>query len=135
MAAPARVEATAETIGWIERLKLKHGPLALYQRHGCCEGGAAPVCMPAVEYRPSPGDRRLDDIAGCPFLISSAQFEQWRRFQAIVDVAPGLGAGFSLEAPEGVGFFIRLRLFSDAELQDLAAAEEPAAVAPLPVAI
>ena len=127
--APARVEATAETLAWIERLKATHGPLALYQHHGCCEGGAAPVCLREREYRAAAGDRLLGEIDGCPFYISGYQYEQWRHVQAIVDTSPGLGAGFSLEAPEGVGFFIRLRLFSAAEMDALAAAGEPPRVA------
>jgi hypothetical protein len=32
-----------------------------------------------------------------------------------VDVVPGRGSGFSLEAPEGVRFLIRSRLLTDAE--------------------
>jgi uncharacterized protein (DUF779 family) len=125
MTAPARVEATREAVVWIGVLKGKHGPLAFYQGHGCNEGGAAPVCLPEGEYRSAPDDRLLGEIGGCPFYASGHQFEQWRRVQAIVDVAPGLGAGFSLEAPEGVGFFTRLRLLSDEEIEQLAAKGEP----------
>lgn len=125
MSAPARIVATEETLRWIERLRALHGPIVFYQHHGCCEGGAAPVCLPENEYRSSQNDRRLGEIGGCPFYISDHQFEQWRSVQGIIDVAPGLGAGFSLEAPEGVGFFTRLRLFSDAEIERLAVAGEP----------
>jgi hypothetical protein len=32
-----------------------------------------------------------------------------------VDVVPGRGSGFSLEAPEGVRFMIRSRLLTDLE--------------------
>jgi uncharacterized protein (DUF779 family) len=38
-----------------------------------------------------------------------------------VDVVPGRGGGFSLEAPEGVRFIIRSRLFTDAEAEAMAA--------------
>jgi uncharacterized protein (DUF779 family) len=123
--APKRVEAAAQTLEWIDRLKGKHGPLVFYQHHGCCEGGAAPVCLIEGDYRPSPDDRLLGEIGGCPFFISGRQYDQWRDMQAIIDVAPGLGAGFSLEATEGVGFFTRLRFFSGAEIEQLAVAAEP----------
>ena len=122
---PRRVEATAETLLWIERLTAKHGPLVFYQHHGCCEGGPAPVCLSQGDYRSSQDDRLLGEIGGCPLYISGRQFEQWRHFQAIIDVAPGFGLGFSLEAPEGVGFFTRLRAFSVAEVERLAVAGEP----------
>jgi uncharacterized protein (DUF779 family) len=34
----------------------------------------------------------------------------WRHTRLTVDVVPGRGSGFSLEAPEGVRFLIRSRL-------------------------
>ncbi|MCI4677577.1 DUF779 domain-containing protein [Rhodoblastus acidophilus] len=129
MPAPARVDVTADALLWIDRLKTKHGPLLFYQPHGCCEGGPAPVCLPEGEYRSARNDRLLGEIGGCRFFMSGYQFEQWRHIQAIVDVAPGPGVGFSLESPEGVGFFTRLRFFSDAEIELLAVAGEPACAA------
>ena len=36
-----------------------------------------------------------------------------------IDVVPGRGSGFSLEAPEGVRFLIRSRLLTDEELEFL----------------
>jgi uncharacterized protein len=125
MTVPVRVQATNEALAWIALLKGKHGPVAFYQCHGCNEGGPAPVCLAEGDYRPAPDDLLLGEIGGCPFYSSGRQFEQWRDVQAIVDVAPGLGAGFSLEAPEGVGFFTRLRLLNDDEVKRLAAAGEP----------
>ena len=38
----------------------------------------------------------------------------------IIDVVAGRGAGFSLEAPEGLRFLTRSRVFSDAEIAELA---------------
>jgi len=45
-----------------------------------------------------------------PVWMSAAQFELWRHTHLTIDVVPGRGAGFSLEAPEGVRFLIRSRL-------------------------
>jgi uncharacterized protein (DUF779 family) len=61
-------------------------------------------------------------IGDAPFWISAAQFAYWKHIQLIIDVVPGRGAGFSLEAPEGLRFLTRSRIFTDAELAVLAQA-------------
>ena len=43
------------------------------------------------------------------------QFEYWSHTHLTIDVVPGRGAGFSLEAPDGVRFLIRSRLMTDEE--------------------
>nr|WP_246857844.1 DUF779 domain-containing protein [Oerskovia sp. KBS0722] len=55
-----------------------------------------------------------------PFWMSRNQFEYWSHTHLTVDVVPGRGSGFSVEAPEGVRFIIRSRLFSDDESAALA---------------
>jgi uncharacterized protein (DUF779 family) len=70
-------------------------------------------------------DVLLGEVGGSPFYLSAQQFEYWRHTQLILDVTPGQGSGFSLEAPEGVSFLTRSRVFSDAEVAALSAAEEP----------
>jgi uncharacterized protein (DUF779 family) len=42
---------------------------------------------------------------------------------------PGRGSGFSAEAPEGVRFLTRSRVFTDEEVAELAAAGPPARAA------
>jgi uncharacterized protein len=122
--APSRVEATGETLAWIERLKARHGPLAFYQSGGCCEG-SAPLCYSQAELRVGQYDVRLGEIGGCPFYIRDNQFDYWRHTQLIIDVVKGGGEGFSLEGPEGISFLTRSRLFTDEECALLAAAGEP----------
>jgi uncharacterized protein (DUF779 family) len=124
MPAPKRVDATAETLLWIVRLKAKHGPLAFYQSGGCCEG-SAPLCNPVEELWVGPQDVWLGEIGGCPFYIRANQFDYWRHTQLIIDVVPGSGNGFSVEGPEGVSFLTRSRVFSDDECAALALAGEP----------
>ncbi len=124
MSAPARVDATADALLWIVRLKAKHGPLAFYQSGGCCEG-FAPLCYAEKELRVGPHDVLLGQICGSPFYIRDNQFEYWRNTQLIVDVVEGGGAGFSVEGPEGISFITRSRLFTDAEVEALAATGEP----------
>lgn len=121
----ARVEVTPEAEDMIERLKAKHGPLMFHQSGGCCDG-SAPMCYPAGEFKVGGQDVRLGRIAGCDFYIGAAQFEYWRHTQLIIDVVPGRGAGFSLEAPEGVRFLTRSRVFSDEEVAELEASQPEA---------
>ena len=125
MLAPSRVEATPEALSWIARLKALHGPLMFYQSGGCCEG-SAPLCFRDKEYWVGGEDVFLGEIGGSPFYIRANQFEYWRHTQLIIDVVPGRGAGFTLEAPEGVRFLTRSRVFTDAEVEALGEQGEPA---------
>jgi uncharacterized protein (DUF779 family) len=115
---PQRVIATPAAIALIERLRAGHGGLLFHQSGGCCDG-SAPMCYPAGEFRVGAQDVCLGEIGGCPFYIGAAQFAYWAHTQLIIDVVPGRGAGFSLEAPEGVRFLTRSRLFSEEEVADL----------------
>jgi uncharacterized protein (DUF779 family) len=83
------------------------------------------MCYPAGDFRIGPQDVLLGEIAGCPFHIGAAQFEYWRHTQLIIDVVPGRGAGFSAEAPEGVRFLTRSRVFTDEEAARLDATGPP----------
>jgi uncharacterized protein len=49
--------------------------------------------------------------------------------QLIIDVVPGRGSGFSVEAPEGVRFLTRSRVFTDEEVSELEAAGPPSRAA------
>ena len=121
----ARVLVTEAAADMIGRLRGLHGPLMFHQSGGCCDG-SAPMCYPAGEFKVGAQDVYLGDIAGCKVYIGAAQFEYWRHTQLIIDVVKGRGAGFSLEAPEGVRFLTRSRVFTDDEADALNAAGEPA---------
>ena len=108
----------------VAKLKGQHGPLMFHQSGGGCDG-SAPMCRPAGEFKVGAQDVRIGEIAGCPFYIGTAQFEYWRHTQFIIDVVPGRGAGSSVEAPEGVRFLTRNRVFGDDEGIALAAEGEP----------
>ena len=54
--------------------------------------------------------------------MDADQFDYWKHTQLIIDVVPGRGSGFSLEAPEGVRFLTRSRVFTDDEVDALASA-------------
>ncbi|CAN5469046.1 hypothetical protein BH11ACT7_BH11ACT7_06210 [soil metagenome] len=63
----------------------------------------------------------LDVGEGVPVWISGPQFDAWRHTQLVIDLVPGRGGGFSLEAPEGVRFLSRGRAFTDEENSQLEA--------------
>lgn len=124
--APARALITAAAAALLTRLQERHGALMFHQSGGCCDG-SSPMCYPDGEF--IVGDRDillaiLDVGAGVPVWISGPQFDAWKHTQLVIDVVPGRGGGFSLEAPEGMRFLSRGRAFTDAE-NDLLAEVPP----------
>ncbi len=113
-----RVVATSEAIALLGRLSAKHGPLMLHLSGGCCDG-SAPLCLPLGEFRLGGRDLCLGTVAGAPFCMSDDTFQWWRNTQVILDVIQARGGGFSLEAPDGVRFTAKARLFTDEELASL----------------
>ena len=115
-----RVDLTPAAADLIRSLSGTHGPLMFHQSGGCCDG-SSPMCYPAGEFRTGAADVLLGELTvdGVPapvsFWMSAAQFDRWRHTHLTVDVVPGRGAGFSLEAPEGVRFLIRSRLLTPDE--------------------
>lgn len=107
------------------RLHEAHGPLMFHQSGGCCDG-SSPMCYPAGEFRVGDSDVHLGDldigegIEPVGVWMSKSQFEYWKHTHLTIDVVPGRGGGFSLEAPEGVRFITRSRLLTDEETAALA---------------
>jgi len=121
---PPRAVITAAAAELLARLQDRHGPLMFHQSGGCCDG-SSPMCYPAGEF--IVGDRDVllaildvGDSPGVPVWISGPQFEAWKHTQVIIDVVPGRGSGFSVEAPEGMRFLTRGRAFTDDENRLLA---------------
>jgi len=113
-----RVLLTEAAAQVITTLRNEHGDLLFHQSGGCCDG-SAPMCYPTREFRIGEQDVYLGSIAECPFYIGAAQFEYWKHTQLIIDVVAGRGAGFSLEAPLGVRFLTRSRVFTNEEAAEL----------------
>ena len=115
-----RVDLTTEAADLLRRLTVIHGPLMFHQSGGCCDG-SSPMCYPDGEFLTGDADIHLGDLhvdglpTEVPFWMSVNQYEYWKHTHLTVDVVPGRGSGFSVEAPEGVRFLIRSRLMSDAE--------------------
>ena len=123
--APTRILATPLAEEWIGKLAAIHGPLMFHQSGGCCDG-SAPMCFPRGEFRVGGQDVLLGLLSGdTPVWIGAAQFEYWKHTQVPIDVVPGRGSGMSLEAPEGIRFIVRSRIFSDEEAERLVAAGDP----------
>ncbi len=121
---PHRVLITTAAAELLDRLQDQHGPVMFHQSGGCCDG-SSPMCYPDGDF--IVGDRDvllgvLDVGAGVPVWISGPQFAAWKHTQLIIDVVPGRGGGFSLEAPEGMRFLSRGRAFGDDENAALTAA-------------
>jgi uncharacterized protein (DUF779 family) len=112
------VSVTPEAEALLRKLQGIHGPLLFHQSGGCCDG-SAPMCYPRGDFRIGQYDVFLGTIVDTPFYISGPQFEYWQHTHLTVDVVRGRGSGFSVEAPEGVRFLIRSRVFEDAEYREL----------------
>ncbi|WP_026553895.1 DUF779 domain-containing protein [Arthrobacter sp. 35W] len=119
----SRVALTGAAVELLALLWERHGPLMFHQSGGCCDG-SSPMCFPAGEFITGSSDVLLgvfelpvpDEGGGfgggrpIEFWMSTEQFRYWSHTHLTVDVVPGRGSGFSVEAPEGVRFLIRSRL-------------------------
>jgi uncharacterized protein len=122
-----RVGLTDQAVDLVRRLVGVHGPVMFHQSGGCCDG-SSPMCFPLGEFRTGDSDVLLGSVRvdaegqeAVEVWMSAAQFQYWDHTHLTIDVVKGRGAGFSLEAPEGVRFMIRSRIFTDAEAAALAA--------------
>lgn len=112
----SRVALTPQAQELLLRLREMHGPLMFHQSGGCCDG-SSPMCYPAGDFITSEADVLLGTFELTPgesldFWMSREQFEYWKHTHLTVDVVPGRGSGFSVEAPEGKRFLIRSRLMA-----------------------
>jgi len=124
MTTVTRVDVTPAAAEMMRQLRGQHGPLMFHQSGGCCDG-SSPMCYLEGEFRTGQSDvllesLKIDGVAEpITFWMSASQFNLWKHTHLTVDVVPGRGSGFSLEAPEGVRFLIRSRLLTPDELASL----------------
>ncbi|MGF1425894.1 DUF779 domain-containing protein [Kitasatospora sp. LaBMicrA B282] len=118
-----RVAVTAAAAELLRDLAGTHGPLMFHQSGGCCDG-SAPMCYPAGEFLTSASDVLLGELRVTGLAepvgvwMARDQFAYWSHTHLTIDVVPGRGSGFSLEAPTGQRFLTRSRLLTDAELAE-----------------
>ncbi|HWM65984.1 MAG TPA: DUF779 domain-containing protein [Steroidobacteraceae bacterium] len=103
---PGRVGVTDAARKLIEQLERDHGPLMFHLSGGCCDG-SAPMCFQVGEFKLGGVDEKVGEIVGCEFWMDREQFRRWGHTRWTVDVVPGRGASFSLEAPTNMRFLIR----------------------------
>ncbi len=104
-----RVTSTAAARKVILQLKKLHGPLMFHLSGGCCDG-SAPMCFPLGEFKLGSVDEKVGMIVGCEFWMEREQLRRWEHTRWTVDVVPGRGASFSVEAPLNLRFLIRSSL-------------------------
>ena len=120
-----RVALTPQAAELLRDLRDQHGPLMFHQSGGCCDG-SAPMCFPQGTLMTGASDVHLGDLEiepggdSVPVWISREQFAYWSHTHLTIDVVPGRGAGFSLEAPTGRRFLVRSRVLTEEEAAELA---------------
>ena len=119
----SRVDVTAAAAVLLRDLSAVHGPLMFHQSGGCCDG-SSPMCYPDGEFIIGAADEHLGELEvgldrPIGVWMTKAQFVYWSHTHLTIDVVPGRGAGFSVEAPTGNRFIIRSRLLTDDELDAL----------------
>jgi len=120
MSEPSRVDVSDEAADLLRTLAAQHGPLMFHQSGGCCDG-SSPMCYPVGMFLTGPSDVLLDTLAidgidPVEVYMSESQYDYWKFTHLAIDVVPGRGAGFSVEAPTGKRFLIRSRMLTDDEV-------------------
>jgi uncharacterized protein len=127
--AVTRVSVTPKAVEMLQELTQQYGKLMFHQSGGCCDG-SSPMCFPDGDFITGDSDVHLGslDIGGddpVEVWMSREQFAYWSHTHLTIDIVPGRGAGFSVEAPTGHRFLIRSRLFTDEESESLESQPAP----------
>ncbi len=93
------ITATPQATAMVRRIAHKHGPVAIFQSGGCCDG-SLPLCLQTSELPPGPNDVLLGHVSSAPFYIDAEQYERWGEPEFLLDVASGAPEGFSLGEPD-----------------------------------
>jgi uncharacterized protein (DUF779 family) len=104
-----RVSVSEAARELIQELKAVNGPIMFHLSGGCCDG-SAPMCFKVGEFKLGAVDEKVGEIVGCEFWMDREQLKLWAHTRWMVDVVPGRGASFSLEAPLNRRFLIRSSL-------------------------
>lgn len=107
------INATETAEALLRKLRAQHGPLRL-QISGSY--GVSVICLPADELRIGARDELVGHLGETPVYMMLNEERYWRDTSVVVDVAKGVGVGFSIEGPERVHFTLRKR--ADPALRD-----------------
>lgn len=114
-----RVTITQEAADLVRKLQARFGELMFHQSGGCCDG-SQPMCFEKGEFKLGASDVCLGSIEGCEFWMNKDQFELWQYTELCIDITAGRGSSFSLEIPTGFRFITKSRIYTEAELDQLA---------------
>lgn len=102
-----KILATEKAKEVIAQLKERYGELMFYMSGGCCEG-SQPMCYEKGEYKTGSRDVHIGEVEGCEFFLSEEQNQYYEHSQLLLDAAPGMGGGFSLESVLGMAFNVTI---------------------------
>jgi uncharacterized protein (DUF779 family) len=105
------ISATPRASAMVKRIVREHGPVAIYQSGGCCDG-SLPLCLGADELGQGPNDVQLGEVEGVPFHIDAEQYQRWGEPEFLLDVVSGAPEGFSLGLRDA--HFVTLSLSGEA---------------------
>lgn len=98
------LKATDPARALIQELAQEHGDISL---HVSGSYGVSVVCLDAHELKLGARDVLVGTLEGAPLFLMTSEIDYWQGSTIILDVAPGVAAGFSLEGPRGVHFTLR----------------------------
>ncbi|NBB27037.1 DUF779 domain-containing protein [Cellulophaga sp. BC115SP] len=101
-----QIKITALAKDVVRQLQNRHGRLMFHISGGCCDG-TQPQCYELGEFRLGEVDIKLGDVCECAIYTTNDQLAFWKDTELTLDVSPGKGGGFSLEAPLGVRFIMK----------------------------
>jgi uncharacterized protein (DUF779 family) len=107
------IAATESADALLQKLAREHGPLRL-QISGSY--GVSVICLRADELRLGARDEVVGQLGDTPVTMMINEARYWDGASVVIDVAKGVGVGFSLEGPERVHFTLRKR--TDPTLRD-----------------
>jgi len=103
---PAPIQATAQALAALDRLRDAHGEILLHLPTGCCNAGA-PMCFAQSEFRIGARDVLLGTVAGVPIYEMRETATCPLTAPRLLDIEPGRAAGFSLNLEDGTRLVLR----------------------------
>jgi uncharacterized protein (DUF779 family) len=104
-----RIIATPEASAAIARAVAEHGPIMFHTSGGRVGGRHFPICLPADALRIGVRDHLLGVVAGAKVYEMEDRdgAPRCRSSAYVLDVAPGMSFGFSIEAAPGMRFTLK----------------------------